>query len=200
MMKNEQIDEAVAVLREGGVVAHATDTCYGFACDAFNQTALERLYALKNMPMSKPVSILVANFHEAQKYAEFSDEARVLAERYWPGALTLVLPRKSIVPAFLNPGVASIGIRVPGHALSLELAKLFGSPITTTSANISGLPSPYSIADIQAQFTHVQLKPDYSLDSGALSAENLPSTIIDMTGESPVIIRQGCLVVPGISD
>ncbi len=221
------INEAVSVLLAGGVIAHATDTCYGFACDIFNEAALAKLYELKGMSFDKPVSILVSSLAEAEGYAEFSDSARVLAQQYWPGALTLVLPRKHTppvlerpqvglrptlpvlgrpqvglrptLPAFLNPQTQSVGIRVPNHELSHALVKLLGRPITTTSANVTTLPSPYTAQAIRDQFLDRKIKPDFILDSGTLSEKNLPSTIIDMTGEKPRIIRQGSLVVPEIS-
>ncbi len=192
------IEQAVKVLLEGGVVAHATDTCYGFACDVFNERALVKLYALKEMSEYKPVSILVSSLAEAEGYADFDDESRVLAQQYWPGALTLVLPRKYTLPTFLNKQYKSVGIRVPDHELSLRLTQLLGRPITTTSANVTMLPSPYTAKAIREQFKDRKIKPDFILDSGILSSENLPSTIIDMTLRQPQIIRQGSLVIPGI--
>lgn len=192
------IEEALHILQNGGVIAHATDTCYGFATDIFNEGALKRLYTLKNMAETKPVSILVSSLAEAEGYAEFNDFARVLARKYWPGALTLILPRKKTLPDFLNRGVATVGIRVPNHPLSLELVKLFGRPITTTSANVTTCPSPYTVEQINFQFKSHTSKPDYIIDSGELSTENLPSTIIDLTQETPHIIRQGSLLVSEI--
>lgn len=193
------IEKAVEILLAGGVIAHATDTCYGFACDIFNEAALKKLYALKGMSSDKPVSILVSSLAEAEGYAEFSDKAHVLAKQYWPGALTLVLPRKYTLPAFLNPQTQSVGIRVPNHELSHALVKLLGRPITTTSANVTTLPSPYTAQAIRDQFADRKIKPDFILDSGTLSEKNLPSTIIDMSVKKPRIIRQGSLKVDKIS-
>ena len=193
------IEQAVKILQQGGVIAHATDTCYGFACDIFNEAALKKLYELKGMDFDKPVSILVSSLEQAGAYAEFSGEALVLAKKYWPGALTLVLPRKYTLPSFLNPHISSIGIRVPNHELSHQLVKLLGRPITTTSANVTTLPSPYTAQAIHEQFKNRKTQPDFILDSGTLSEQNLPSTIIDMTNEKPRIIRQGSLVVVEIA-
>lgn len=192
---NERIDTAVRVLKNGGVIAHATDTCYGFACDAFNKEALAKLYALKDMAATKPVSILVSDTEEAKKYAEFSESADVLAQQYWPGALTLVMTRKETIPDFLNPESATVGIRVPDHTLSRELARRLGRPITTTSANVSGMPSPYTTQEIAEQFKNRSLKPDFVIEEGELSSANLPSTIIDVTQSPLKIIRQGSLFV-----
>lgn len=194
-MKNRgtDFDELIRVLRAGGVIAHATDTCYGFACDALNEHALKKLYALKRMSREKPVSILVSDSVLARQYGVFDERARVLAEQYWPGALTVIVPRLPTLPPFLNPGSESVGIRVPDHAFSLELARRFGAPLTTTSANITALPSPYTVRQIAAQFEESELKPDIIVDGGDLDPHNLPSTIVDLTGDVPRIVRQGSL-------
>ncbi|PIQ77431.1 threonylcarbamoyl-AMP synthase [Candidatus Peregrinibacteria bacterium CG11_big_fil_rev_8_21_14_0_20_46_8] len=188
--QQDDIAKAVEVLRSGGVVAHATDTCYGFSCDAFNEDALKRLFAVKQMPMNKPISIMVASLEEAKKYGEFTGLALELAQQHWPGALTIIVPRKDLVPRFLNPTVNSIGIRVANHELSLELVKRFGSPITTTSANVSGEMSPHSVDEINAQFAAQPLKPDFIIDSGEIE-KNPPSTIVDCTRSECTIVRQG---------
>ncbi|MEK9132409.1 MAG: L-threonylcarbamoyladenylate synthase [Patescibacteria group bacterium] len=184
----------IEVLRRGGVIAHATETCYGFACDAFNKDALKRLYELKQMDSDKPVSILVDSLKTAKEYGIFNKKAIKLAQKYWPGPLTIVVKRKRALPAFLNPGIKTIGIRVPGHKLSLQIAKLFKQPITTTSANISGLPSPYSVSAIKKQFKNQKLKPDFIIDSGSLR-KNPPSTIIYCSSGKIKVLRQGSIFV-----
>lgn len=182
--------KALDSLRRGGVIAHATETCYGFACDIFNRRALTSLYKIKKMPSQKPVSILVSDFASAKKYGKFSPMAQKLAKKYWPGPLTIIVKRKKSLPSFLNPGIKTIGIRVPAHVLSIKLVKAFGGPLTTTSANISGKPSPYSISAIKKQFYGKKLKPDFILNSGRLK-KNPPSTIIDISQKTPKIIRHG---------
>ncbi len=186
----KNVTKALAVLRRGGVIAHATETCYGFACDIFNRRALASLYKIKKMSLRKPVSIMVHNLAMAKKYGAFSKKALLLAKKYWPGPLTIIVRRKNTLPKFLNPGAKTIGIRVPAHALSIALAKSFCSPLTTTSANISGMPSPYSVSAIQKQFRGRKFKPDFVLNSGRLK-KNLPSTIIDISQKTPKIIRHG---------
>lgn len=184
------LKRALEVLRRGGVIAHATETCYGFACDIFNRRALASLYKIKKMSLKKPVSILVPDFASAKKYGKFSPFAKKLAKKYWPGPLTIIVKRKKSLPNFFNPGTKTIGIRIPAHALSLNLAKAFGGPLTTTSANISGQPSPYSVSAIQKQFRGKKPKPDFVLNSGRLK-KNPPSTIIDISQKTPKIIRHG---------
>lgn len=176
------------------MIAHATDTCYGFACDALNRRALARLYKLKKMSCSKPLSIMVADLKMAKQYGIFNKSAEKLAKKYWPGALTIIVKRKKSLPHFLNLGLKTIGIRVPDHKLSLELIRRFNKPLITTSANISGRPSPYSISAIHKQFRSQKLKPDFIINSSRLK-RNPPSTIVDMTGRKPHCRRQGSLVI-----
>lgn len=199
MIMASLLPKAVAALRSGGVIAHATDTCYGFACDVLNEKALARLYHLKKMPRSKPVSVLVADLDMAKIFGVFSKSALKLAQQYWPGALTIIVKRKKTLPTFFNHGHKSVGFRVPSDKLSRALPRAFGSPLTTTSANISGQPSPYSVAAIHRQFAHQPLKPDLTMDAGRLK-KNPPSTIIDMTGKTPKIIRQGSVKIPTIKN
>lgn len=182
--------EAFIVLKSGGVIAHATETCYGFACDIFNKHALARLYQIKKMPRKKPVSIMVSTLLMAKKYGIFNKTALKLAKKYWPGPLTIIIKRKNPLPFFLNPGTKTIGIRCPAHKLSRELIQKFGSPLTTTSANISGKPPPYSISAIQKQFRGQKLQPDFILNGGRLK-KNPTSTIIDVSGQKLKILRQG---------
>lgn len=190
---------AVSILRAGSVIAHATDTCYGFACDPFNRRALASLYKLKKMAVSKPVSILVSDLKMAQKYGFFNKKAKALAQKYWPGALTIIVKRKKSLPKFFNPKAKTVGIRVPDHKLSLNLAKKLGRPITTTSANISGQPSPYSVSAIKKQFRGKKIKPDFIINSGRLN-KNPPSTIVSAEGLSLKIIRQGGIQVGLLND
>lgn len=186
--------EALIVLKSGGIIAHATETCYGFACDIFNQRALARLYQIKKMSHKKPVSIMVSTLSMAKKYGIFNKTALKLAKKYWPGSLTIIVKRKNSLPIFLNPGIKTIGIRCPAHTLSRELVKKFGSPLTTTSANISGQPSTYSISAIQKQFRGQTYKPDFILRSGRLK-KNPPSTVVDISGGVLKILRQGALKI-----
>lgn len=190
------LKKAVAVLKTGGIIAHATETCYGFACDALNKNALKKLYALKQMKGDKPVSILVHSLEAAKKFGVFNKNSTQLAKKYWPGPLTIVIKRKKSLPPFLNSKSKTVGIRVPDHKLSLLLAKKFGGPITTTSANISGENSPYSVGEIERQFENQKIKPDFVIDGGLLK-KNLPSTIVDYTSHEMKIIRQGDLKIGG---
>lgn len=184
------LNKAILVLKGGGVIAHATDTCYGFACDTFNKDAINRLYRIKKMDNEKPVSIIVSDLAMAKHFGIFNKKALELAKKHWPGALTIIVKRKKSLPAFLNPTAKTIGFRVPKHKLSLELVKKLARPITTTSANISGQLSPYSVSAIKKQFAGNKLKPDFVIDSGRLP-KNAPSTIVDCSKSTVKVLRQG---------
>lgn len=192
---NEQVTIAVKTLHEGGVVAHPTETCYGLAVDIFNRSAVQKLYLLKKMPFDKPVSVLVRDFEEAERYGEFSFFAKKLALKYWPGPLTIVVPRKASLPKWINFGVLTVGFRVSPNKYARKLVEGFKSPLTTTSANISTLPQAYKVEDFLAQ----GLKPDFIFDGGEISKEP-PSTIVEIVDNDVKIIRQGSIVIDDLNN
>lgn len=186
----ENLVQAIKTLHEGGIVAHPTETCYGLAADIFQKNALSKLYRLKKMPLDKPVSILVRNLEEAQRYGEFSPKAIQLALKYWPGPLTLVVPRSVGLPKGVNFNYATVGFRVSSNKKTRELVEAFGGPLTTTSANIHGQLQSYSVQEMLDQ----GLVPDFVLDGGRIG-ENPPSTIVEVLGEEVKILRHGSLKV-----
>jgi L-threonylcarbamoyladenylate synthase len=107
------LKKALHIIKSGGVIAHATETCYGFACNAFDKKALNRLYRIKQMDRRKPVSIMVSGLKMAKKYGIFSKKSQALAKKYWPGPLTIIVKRRKPLPHFLNPHTKTIGFRVP---------------------------------------------------------------------------------------
>lgn len=202
------VNKALSVLHGGGVVAHATETCYGLACDLRNPDAVTKLFKIKQRPPDQPVSALFSSMVEAKKYVEWNAEADRLSEKYLPGPLTLILCIKSDAPKrlFCHPpfprtqkrvvgdggaGVA-IGVRLSSHPLAQLLAMEFASPLSTTSANLHGRPNAYSPSDILEQFGHQAFKPDLILDSGAIQI-NPPSTIIDLTHPTGGFFRRGAV-------
>jgi len=187
---SEPLTEAVKTLHLGQVVAHATETCYGLAVDIFQKKALQRLYSLKKMPISKPVSVLVSDLEEAATYGVFSEKALKLAKKHWPGPLTLVVPRKNTLPAFLNPGHEYIGFRVSSNGKTRKLLEAFGGPITTTSANLTGLDCAYKVQDFMDQ----GLWPDFIIDSGQIG-KNQPSTVVRVDGEVVEVLREGSIEI-----
>ncbi len=180
-------------LMAGGVVMHPTETCYGLAVDIFQVDALRQLYALKKMALEKPTSMMVADVVMAEQYAIFHDKALVLAKQYWPGPLTLVLPRKDGLPDFFNPGHATVGVRCPASALSQQLIKSYGGPLSTTSANVSGVPEVYNVADYLEQLKALDIEPAVIIDAGEIP-KNPPSTLVSFADDGSMqILRQGGL-------
>lgn len=182
------IDEARKVLKMGGVVMHPTETCYGLAVDVGSEVALAKLYKLKGRDAGKPVSIMVADLEMAKKYGEFSEKAFGLAKKYWPGPLTLVVPRNKNLPENFNKGQEFVGIRCPDHEFSRELIRAFGSPLTTTSANLSG-ESPLYEAKVEI-FCDLASGIDLVVDAGEIPL-NRPSTIVKVVGGRVEMIREG---------
>ncbi|MFA5854784.1 MAG: L-threonylcarbamoyladenylate synthase [Candidatus Gracilibacteria bacterium] len=195
---NEQILSAVKALHMGQVVAHPTETCYGLAVDIFQAAAVRRLYSLKKMPLDKPVSVLVRDLEEAQRYGDFSPLAVKLALKYWPGALTIVVPRRSVLghaggsalPAWINPSEPTVGFRVSSNKWARRLVEGFGGPVTTTSANLSGALQAYSVQEMLGG----GLVPDFVLDGGSIGVTP-PSTIVKVVGDEITVIRQGELEI-----
>jgi L-threonylcarbamoyladenylate synthase len=184
---------ALEVLREGGVVAHATETCYGLACDLTNPAAVTKLFAIKQRPLTQPVSALFPSVEDAKRYVEWTAHAEELARLHLPGPLTMILPLRADAPGLLLPtlaGGATVGMRVSSHPVAEALAVTFASPLSTSSANVHGLPSPYTAAEIIAQFAGRPDHPDLLLDSGTLPPVP-PSTIVDLTGGAPATVRKG---------
>ena len=185
------ITEALKILNEGGNVIHATETCYGIACDMTNPDAIAKVFAVKQRQATKPISSLFASIEQAKQYVEWSNGAQKLAEEYLPGPLTLILPMRSDAPMKLFPlpeGGETIGVRISSHPLVKRLVEALGKPLSTTSANLAGEVNPYSVKEIQKQFEENKLLPDLIIDSGKLH-QNAPSKVIDLSGENEVVLR-----------
>ncbi len=179
---DDTLHVAAALIRDGGVVAHATETCYGLACDMTNAVAVERVFRIKQRPFTQPVSALFPQVEAAKAWVLWNARAEELAQKFLPGPLTLILPIAKDVALFPTPaGGATVGVRVSPHPVSRQLAELAGRPISTTSANVHGQPSPYDAQTIAAQYDGAGDAPDLVLDSGTLPTTP-PSTILDLSG------------------
>jgi L-threonylcarbamoyladenylate synthase len=175
------LSRAIDVLRDGGVVAHATETCYGLACDMTNPAAVAALFVLKKRAADQPVSALFSSVEEAKQYVIWNERAEELAAGRLPGPLTLILPLRPDAPSRLFPtpgGGESLGMRVSPHPIARQLVTMFGRPLTTTSANVSGGPNPYSVAEIETQFKALEGQPNLILDSGTLPGAP-PSEVVN---------------------
>lgn len=181
-------EKAVAALKSGQVVMHPTETCYGLAVDIFDKKALKRLYSLKGRDFDKPVSILVDGLEMAQKYGIFNDKAIELARQYWPGPLSIVVPRKRTLPEFLNPKEEFVSMRCSDNRFCVQLLEEFGGPLTTTSANFSQDPPLY---EVDNKFVPLV---DLVVDGGKLN-ETSPSTVVKVEGDELLVLRQGSVSV-----
>lgn len=182
--------EAVATLRAGGLVAMPTDTVYGVGVALDARDGLARLFAAKDRPPDRAIVLLVADLEQAASVGVFSPAARILAERFWPGGLTLVLPQVAgaALPPVLTAGAATIGVRVPAYDCPRALARELG-PLPVTSANLSGQPDARDAAEVLAQLGD---RVDLVLDGGPARG-GVPSTVVDCTGDAPKILRAGAI-------
>src|SRR4030043_758132 len=138
-----EVDRAIEILKAGGVVAFPTDTVYGLGGDAFNIEAAERIYRVKQRPRNLPLPVLLADSTQVAAVVDFTPEiARFLMKRFWPGGVTLVLPKGASLPEIVSAGGDKVAIRIPNHVVPLTLIHGLGAPIIGTSANISDKPSP----------------------------------------------------------
>ena len=182
------IGTAPDVILAGGVVAVPTETVYGLAANALDSRAVERVFEAKGRPENKPVSIFVPDMSAAEHFCQdIPDEAYALAEKFWPGPLTMILIKRDNVPDVITAGGDTVGVRCPDNALTLELMDKARVPITGTSANISGQPDARDFQKVLEYFDGII---ECAIDGGD-SLGGVPSTVVDMTGGSPRILRQG---------
>jgi L-threonylcarbamoyladenylate synthase len=186
------LKQAAGLIAKGEVLVCPTDTGYAFSANALNTRAVAKVFKLKGRSYSNPIHMAVSSLEEANKYAHISEAAEHLARRFLPGALTMVLHKKEAIPAMLVAGWDTIGIRVPDNRVILSLAEMTGLPLTTTSANISGKPTPYTIEEVTGQLGETIKNVVLILDQGPLPAREL-STIVDLTVSPPQLIRQGLI-------
>jgi L-threonylcarbamoyladenylate synthase len=184
-----QIDKGIAILRRGGLVAFPTDTVYGLGAGMTLPQAVERVFAVKSRPQSMALPLLVANTAQISEVAErVPPVAWRLIERFLPGALTIVLPRSEAVPPIVTGGGGTVAVRIPAHPIPIALIEGLGTPIIGTSANLSGRPSPLTAEEVHSQLGN---KVDLIIDGGRCTGQE--STIIDVTGETPAILRAGAI-------
>ena len=190
-MKDENIMRAAALLHSGKLVAFPTETVYGLGADATNDSAVAQIYIAKGRPDFNPLIVHCADAKVAESYVEFSRKACELACHFWPGPLTMVLPRKAdcTLSLLLSAGLPSVGIRVPAHAMAQALLLEAGIPIAAPSANRSGRISPTLAEHVRDELGDAV---SLILDGGACEV-GVESTVIDMTQEPPVLLRPGAI-------
>lgn len=180
--------DAARVLKEGGAVIFPTDTLYALGVDALSERAIEHFFALKKRPLQKPVPVFVKDIESAGELAYIDKKQEEIIKHLWPGPFTFVLEKRKEVSERLSAGTYTIGLRSPDSAFCRELLNQFGGPVTASSANISGIDPSLDIEDIVAQFKQYSQFPELIIGAGVLPASE-PSTVIDITGEEPKILR-----------
>ena len=184
----DAIEQALRILRAGGLAAFPTDTVYGVGALAFDGPAVESIYAAKDRPVEKAIPILIADADDLDKVAvDIPPMAQILAARFWPGPLTLVVPKQPTLPEAVS-ATATVAVRIPDHPVARALLRAAG-PMAVTSANLSGQPSPVNAEEVMRQLNG---RIPLVLDGGATPG-GIPSTLVDCLGAEPVLLREGPL-------
>lgn len=181
------VEDAVRLLRDGGLVCYPTDTVYGIGAAAGDDAAVRRLFAVKGRSPGKALPLLLADAADAAIVAEVTPLARTLATRFWPGALTIVMRKAASYRSLALADGASVALRVPDHDLVRAIVRGLREPVTGTSANRAGAPAPVSAAEVAFQMGEMV---DLVIDGGR-SRSRQESTVIDITGDTPQILREG---------
>jgi L-threonylcarbamoyladenylate synthase len=185
----KQIEQAIDILKKGGLVAFPTDTVYGLGANAFDEDAVAKVYEAKKRPRHLALPLLLGGVSQIAVVArDIPDIAWRLAKQFLPGGLTLVLYKSPSVSSLITGGGEKIAVRVPDHPVPLALIEGLGAPITGTSANLSGSPSPLTAEEVYRQLgDRVHLIIDGRCHRG------IDSTVIDLTAETPTILREGAI-------
>ncbi len=194
----ESIAEAAAILRDGGLVAFPTETVYGLGANALDGRAVAGIFAAKNRPAINPVIIHVAKRDDAEKFVHVDARARGIMQAFWPGPLTLILPKREDggVSDLVSAGLPTVAIRMPNHPVALSLIEQAGVPIAAPSANASGEPSATTPRHVQESLGD---RVPMIIAGGACSV-GLESTVLDLSGEVPVIARPGAVIAEDLAD
>ena len=176
--KEETIIKVVDIIKKGGAIVYPTDTVYGLGVNALDKKAVKRVFEIKGRDFRKPISIIIRDIEMAKKVASFGKDVEKILEKILPGPVTVILYKKKILPDILTGGNKKVGLRIPDCKFTKAFMEKLDFPITATSANISG--KPVSI---------IKHGPDLFLDAGLLGGQ--ASTVIDLTGPKPRILRVG---------
>lgn len=191
---NEELWKAVNILKEGGIVIFPTDTAFGIGCKVSDQKAVEKLYTIRKRPQTQAASLLVDTIAMGQKYVQkiHQDVIDNLIEKYWPGALTIVLQsRVDTIPSLVRGGGSTVGLRIPNHPVTRALIQELGEAILGPSANFHGQKTPYSINDLDKEFVkQVDFVVKGECKIGSVS------TVIDCSRHPWQIVRQGAVEIP----
>ena len=190
ILKNNESDLEIAgnIIKKGGTVIFPTETVYGLGANALNSDAVKKIFIAKGRPSDNPLIVHIADIDQIYDFvSDISENAKKLAEAYWPGPMTLVLNKKDIIPNEVSAGLNTVGIRIPENKIAREFIKKSGCPIAAPSANLSGSPGPTTVEHVIADM----LGRVDAIIKGDNCKVGLESTVIDVTGEIPVILRPG---------
>jgi L-threonylcarbamoyladenylate synthase len=187
---DSELNEAARLIRSGRLVAFPTETVYGLGANALDEAAVARIYEAKGRPATSPLIVHVASKEAAREItAEWPELAECLAAKFWPGPLTLVLPKREAIPATVTAGLETVGVRVPGHAVALGLLERAKVPIAAPSANRFGELSPTTAAHVRASLGD---RVDMVLDGGPTDV-GIESTVVSLDGAQPMVLRPGMI-------
>ena len=194
MSLDDAVANAAAVLRAGGAAVFPTDTVYGLGVAVNSCASPQQLFAIKRRDQGKPVAWLVGGVDDLDKYGkDVPVWARAAATQHWPGALTLIVRASSAVPAAFQSAEGTVGLRMPNSDIALSLIRAVGAPLATTSANISGAPAPSQ--DVQLDLELLKQADAVVRGIDCIGGEGVASTVVDCTGEHPVVLRQGSITI-----
>jgi L-threonylcarbamoyladenylate synthase len=192
----DNIVRAARTVKQGGLVVYPIDTVYGLGCDLFNVKAVKKLFKAKGERKNKPLPILASSLKAVERIAYMNKNARRIAEEFWPGPLTLVLPKKPALPIIVTCNSASVGVRIPNHKVALKLITLCGGLLVGTSANKTGAKPSKTAQEAVIQLDE---KVDIILDDGPTPLGQ-ESSIVDLTQGEPKILREGTIKLKHIMD
>ena len=188
----KQIKKAISILKKGGVVAYPTDTVYGLGACMTDIAAVDRIFQVKGRPKGMALPVLLAEQKQiAEIVIEVTPSAQRLADEFFPGALTIILPKSDIVPDIITGGGRTVAFRIPNHPVPLALIRGLEKPIVGTSANLSGHPSALTAEEVKTQIGDTV---DMVIDGGRCLG-GIESTVVDLSGEKPIIRRQGAIPI-----
>lgn len=196
MASNKQIESAANIIKLGGLVAFPTETVYGLGADALNPDAIAKIFIEKERPSFDPLIIHIADIKEIERLTKKHDtRVDLLAKRFWPGPLTIVLPKSNIVPDIVTSGLSTVGIRMPNNEIALDLIKAAGCPIAAPSANKFGRISPTTASHVKKQLTGIEC----ILDGGPCKV-GIESTVISLNDDGFVILREGVITSANLQE
>lgn len=187
--------KAAIVVKRGGLVIYPTETVYGLGCNPYNIQAVKRILEIKGN-RNKPLPVLAASITDAEKVAYISQNGKKLAEKFWPGPLTMVFPKKQILPDVVTFNLSSVGLRIPDNQVVLQLLSMCGGLLIGSSANRTGEEPPRSIQEMPDE---LKTRVEVVLDDGP-TAQGVPSTVVDLTQKKPRVLRQGSITLKAILD